>query len=84
MEWDVPIWDLGALEMLAAEAGASFHTLLRRRGEGDVELRSVALGRPPIVDELAALIRGALAPHGAGGRPAAADGDGPPAGRAPC
>ncbi len=60
VEWNVPLWDIGATQLCIEEAGGRYECVRElERGELGT-LRSVVFGRPRMVTDVAATLRGAV------------------------
>ena len=62
MEWDTPLWDLAATQILVEEAGGAYRTLRVIRPPGRGSLYSAVFGRPAVVERLTGIIDSALGP----------------------
>jgi len=62
VEWNVPLWDIGATRVCIEEAGGRFEQVREVERSGIGALHSVVFGRPRMVEEVAATLRGALYP----------------------
>ena len=56
LEWDAPIWDLGATRILIEEAGGRYTTIRTREQAGLGTVYCAAFGRAALVDSLVALL----------------------------
>lgn len=52
LEWDAPLWDLGATRILVEEAGGRYTTIRSREQPGLGTVYCAAFGRPRLVDSL--------------------------------
>lgn len=62
MEWETPLWDLGATQILIEEAGGSYRTVRITRVPGKGHLYSAVFGKPAVVGRLVEIIDTALEP----------------------
>lgn len=60
MEWDTPLWDLAATQILIEEAGGRYQWLKDTQAPGQGRLYSAVFGKPAVVDRLAGIIEDAL------------------------
>ena len=56
LEWDAPLWDLGATRVLVEEAGGRYTTVRAREQAGVGTVYVAAFGRPKLVDSLARVL----------------------------
>jgi histidinol-phosphatase len=64
VEWDVPLWDVGATRILVEEAGGRYLCLRERAHPQHGTLYTAVFGRPRVVEAVAAVVREALASRG--------------------
>lgn len=60
MEWDTPLWDLAATQILIEEAGGRYRYVKKIELPGKKRLYSAVFGKATIVDRLAGIIEDAL------------------------
>jgi fructose-1,6-bisphosphatase/inositol monophosphatase family enzyme len=60
MEWQTPLWDLGATRILVEEAGGRYRSLGESEIPGEGRFYSAVYGKPAVVDRLVAIIDDAL------------------------
>ena len=60
LEWDTPLWDLAATQILVEEAGGSYRTLRITRVPGKGDFYSAAFGKPAVVDRLREIVETAI------------------------
>ena len=60
MEWDTPLWDLAATQILVEEAGGAYRTVRVVRPAGRGKLYSAVFGRPAVVERLVGIIEATL------------------------
>jgi fructose-1,6-bisphosphatase/inositol monophosphatase family enzyme len=60
MEWDTPLWDLAATQILIEEAGGSFRYLKTTDVAERGHFYSAVFGKPALVARMAGIIEGAL------------------------
>ena len=56
LEWDAPLWDLGATRILLEEAGGRYEVIRQREQEAVGTVYCAVFGRPKLVDSLAAVL----------------------------
>ena len=64
MEWDTPLWDLAATQILIEEAGGRYQSVRDTEVPGQGRFYSAVFGKPAVVDRLAGVIEDALTPAG--------------------
>ncbi len=64
MEWDTPLWDLAATQILIEEAGGSYQWLKDNQVPGEGRFYSAVFGKPAIVDRLVGIIEDAVSSAG--------------------
>ena len=64
MEWDTPLWDLAATQILIEEAGGSYQWLKDNQVPGEGRFYSAVFGKPAIVDRLVGIIEDAVSSTG--------------------
>ena len=60
MEWDTPLWDLAATQILIEEAGGSYQWLKDSQVPGEGRFYSAVFGKPAVVDRLVGIIEDAV------------------------
>ncbi len=60
MEWDTPLWDLAATQILIEEAGGRYQSVRDTEVPGQGRFHSAVFGKPAVVDRLAGVIEDAL------------------------
>ena len=60
MEWETPLWDLAATQILIEEAGGSFRYVNNSDIEGEQHLYSAVFGKPALVKRMLEIIEGAI------------------------
>ena len=60
MEWDTPLWDLAATQILVEEAGGRFRWVRKTEAPGEGHFYSAVFGKPELVDRLVEIIERAL------------------------
>ncbi len=60
MEWDTPLWDLAATQILIEEAGGSYQWVKDIEVPGQGRFYSAVFGKPALVDRLAGIIEHTL------------------------
>lgn len=60
MEWDTPLWDLAATQILIEEAGGSFRWVKKTHIPGQGHFYSAVFGKPAVVERMAKIIEDAL------------------------
>jgi fructose-1,6-bisphosphatase/inositol monophosphatase family enzyme len=60
MEWDTPLWDLAATQILIEEAGGRYQTVKKLELPGKGHFYSAVFGKPALVDRLVGIIADAL------------------------
>jgi fructose-1,6-bisphosphatase/inositol monophosphatase family enzyme len=68
MEWDTPLWDLAATQILIEEAGGRYRSLREIEIPGQGRFYAAVFGKPAVVDRLAGIVERALSGAGGGGR----------------
>ena len=64
MEWDTPLWDLAATQILIEEAGGRYQWVKDTEVPGQGHFYSAVFGKPAVVDRLAGVIEDALTSAG--------------------
>jgi histidinol-phosphatase len=64
MEWDTPLWDLAATQILIEEAGGSYQWLKDSQVPGEGRFYSAVFGKPAVVDRLVGIIEDAVSSAG--------------------
>jgi len=64
MEWDTPLWDLAATQILIEEAGGRYQWVKDTEVPGQGHFYSAVFGKPAVVDRLAGIIEDALTSAG--------------------
>ena len=64
MEWDTPLWDLAATQILIEEAGGRYRWLKHTEVPGQGRLYSAVFGKPAVVDRLVGIIEDAASSAG--------------------
>ena len=64
MEWDTPLWDLAATQILIEEAGGRYQWLKHTEVPGQGRLYSAVFGKPAVVDRLVGIIEDAVSSAG--------------------
>jgi len=57
LEWEVPLWDLGATRILVEEAGGAFRCVREHAEPGAVRRYCAVFGQPALVSEIEALMK---------------------------
>ena len=60
MEWDTPLWDLAAAEVVIEEAGGRYHPVRDIELPGKGRFYTAVFGKPAVVERLVAVIEGSL------------------------
>lgn len=60
MEWDTPLWDLAATQILVEEAGGRYQCVRETEIPGKGRFYSAVFGKPAVVERLAAIIEDAV------------------------
>lgn len=60
MEWDTPLWDLAATQIIVEEAGGRYQCVRETEIPGKGRFYSAVFGKPAVVERLAAIIKDAL------------------------
>ena len=60
MEWETPLWDLAATQILIEEAGGSFRYVNNSDIQDEQHLYSAVFGKPALVKRMLEIIEGAL------------------------
>lgn len=60
MEWETPLWDLAATQILIEEAGGSFRYVNRSNVASEKHLYSAVFGKPALVERMSEIIADAL------------------------
>ncbi len=64
MEWDTPLWDLAATQILIEEAGGRYQWLKDSQAPGQGRFYSAVFGKPAVVDRLVGIIEDAVSSAG--------------------
>ncbi|MCB1740415.1 MAG: inositol monophosphatase [Gammaproteobacteria bacterium] len=64
IEWNAPIWDVGASQILVEEAGGCFESMRVYRDAGDEPLHCVVFGKPALVASIVEAFEQRLAADG--------------------